>query len=517
MDLSAGQNAVTIVVTADNDSTTETYTVNVNRGVADDYGWKAVDDFDTLAGPGITNITDIWSDGTTMWVGDTIDDKVYAFTSATKARDSSEDFNNLTGVTNVGGIWSDGATMWMLDTVGDDINAFNLSTKARDGGKDFTTLVAAGNTSPAGIWSDGETMWVTDSTAGKIFAYNMDTKARDPGKDFDTLSAAGNNVPLYPWSDGSTMWVVDAADDILYAYRMADKQHVSSRNFNTLASAGNTSQRGIWSDGRTMWVAHNNLNPLNDKIYSYNMPDRANRAPTAAPSSVTMNANTTYTFVADDFNFADSDAEDALEKVKIVTLPNSGSLTLSGAAVIFQQEITRADIDSGYLQYTPPTNAIGNPHTSFRFKVNDGEAESADDYRMNVRVGDFSSVVDPDERATYGDPLKGVIAVNSGWQPYRLETRTAEDWFGVTLERNKRYFIRINTPENSRRPRLALCYTGSTGTSTQGTSTYTVPAKTAAGVRGVGPAPGTARSRSGPAMKATPPAGITSMSMPRTA
>ena len=87
-----------------------------------------------------------------------------------------------------------------------------------------------------------------------------------------------------------------------------------------------------------MWVAQDNFNPLNDKIYSYNMPDRANRAPTAAPSSVTMDANTTYTFVADDFNFADpdSDAEDALEKVKIVTLPNSGSLTLSGAAVIFR-------------------------------------------------------------------------------------------------------------------------------------------------------------------------------------
>ena len=90
--------------------------------------------------------------------------------------------------------------------------------------------------------------------------------------------------------------------------------------------------------------------------------------------------------------------------------------------------------------------------------MNDGEAESADDYRMNVRVGDFSSVVDPDERGTYGDPLKGAIQVNSGWQPYTLETRTAEDWFGVTLERNKRYFIRINTPENSRRPRLSAMY-----------------------------------------------------------
>ena len=107
-----------------------------------------------------------------------------------------------------------------------------------------------------------------------------------------------------------------------------------------------------------MWVAHNNLNPLNDKIYSYNMPDRANRAPTAAPSSVTMNANTTYTFVADDFNFADSDAEDALEKVKIVTLPNSGSLTLSGAAVSFEQEIA----SSRHRQRLPAIHAANRCH-----------------------------------------------------------------------------------------------------------------------------------------------------------
>ena len=136
VDLSAGQNAVTIVVTADNDSTTETYTVNVNRGVADDYGWKAVDDFDTLTGAGATNINGIWSDGTTMWVADQVDDKIYAFTSATKARDSSEDFDTLTGVTNVWDIWSDGATMWMLDSSDNEIRRLqpdHKGTRKREG------------------------------------------------------------------------------------------------------------------------------------------------------------------------------------------------------------------------------------------------------------------------------------------------------------------------------------------------------------------------------------------------
>ena len=138
-------------------------------------------------------------------------------------------------------------------------------------------------------------MWVTDFTADKIFAYNMDTKARDPGKDFDTLS---QQATTSPYISGRTAppCGLSTEDGILYAYRMADKQYVPSRNFNTLASAGNTSPRGIWSDGSTMWVS----DPADDKIYSYNM---ANSAPTAADSSVT--ATGPYTFVADDFNFAD--------------------------------------------------------------------------------------------------------------------------------------------------------------------------------------------------------------------
>ena len=52
VDLSAGRNAVTVTVTSQDGSTTETYTVSVNRGVSDDYGWKAVDDLDGLIAAG---------------------------------------------------------------------------------------------------------------------------------------------------------------------------------------------------------------------------------------------------------------------------------------------------------------------------------------------------------------------------------------------------------------------------------------------------------------------------------
>ena len=51
-------------------------------------------DFDTLASADNTNPRGIWSDGTTMWVADYIDDKIYAYSMATKARDSAKDFNH---------------------------------------------------------------------------------------------------------------------------------------------------------------------------------------------------------------------------------------------------------------------------------------------------------------------------------------------------------------------------------------------------------------------------------------
>ena len=52
--------------------------------------------------------------------------------------------------------------MWVADIVDEKIYAYSMSTKARDSAKDFDTLKAAGNTDPQGIWSDGTTMWVVN-------------------------------------------------------------------------------------------------------------------------------------------------------------------------------------------------------------------------------------------------------------------------------------------------------------------------------------------------------------------
>ena len=228
-------------------------------------------DFETLTAAGNNHPEGIWSDGTTMWVGDTADDKIYAYNLATKARDAGKDFNTLidAGNNNPEGIWSDRTTMWVVDNVDDKIYAYDMATKARDTGKDFSTLPDADGF-PDHIWSDRTTMWVTDPLGqqAKIYAYNLGTKARDAGKDFNTLFDAGNSRPEGIWSDGTTMWVADIFDDKIYAYNLGTKARDAGKDFNTLAGAGNNVPSGLWSDEATIWVG----DYADGKIYAYNMP-----------------------------------------------------------------------------------------------------------------------------------------------------------------------------------------------------------------------------------------------------
>ena len=281
VNLSDGRNEVTITVTAEDTTTTGTYTVSINRGVTDAFGWKASDDFDGLITAENNRPRGMWSDGTTMWVTDWIDIKIYAYDMTTKAHDASKDFDTLdaAGNDNPRGIWSDGTTVWVSDYSDEKLYAYDMTTKAHDVSKDFDTA----NLLPTGIWSDGTTMWVAAQVPAKIYAYDMSTKARDADKDFDTLEAAGNNYPGGIWSNNITMWVAEEDDEKLYAYNMASKARDADKDFNTLNAAGNGETGGIWANTNTMWAS----DTIDYKIYSYNMPLIAPNTPAAGTPAVT--------------------------------------------------------------------------------------------------------------------------------------------------------------------------------------------------------------------------------------
>ena len=265
--LSAGWNTVTITVIAENGSDEQDYTVNVNRGVTDNYGWNAGQDLDGLITAENQGPSGIWGNGATFWVSDVEDDKLYAY-NADGTRDASQDFNTLAAAqnTNPAGIWSNGVTMWVADNSSGRLFAYRMSDKQRDSAKDFTNL-ATGNGAPSDLWSDGTTMWVSDLNTDQIFAYRMSDQQPDATRGFTSLDADSES-PGGIWSDGLTMWVGDYGDDKLYAYDMTSRARLESRDFNALEAARNGQPEGIWSDGTTMWVADYN----DQKVYAYNMP-----------------------------------------------------------------------------------------------------------------------------------------------------------------------------------------------------------------------------------------------------
>ncbi len=221
------------------------------------------------------NPNGMFSDGTTLWVSDVDDNKIYAYDLANGSRDASQDFDTLAAAGNNDpfGLWSDGTNMWVVNfTSGGSIKiyAYDLATKERDESKDFNDLTNAGtgNDIPTGLWSDGTTIWVSDFNDNKIYAYGLANKTRDASKDFDTLNAAGNTAPVDLWSDGTTMWVSDTNRYKIYAYDLSSKNRDVSKEPGSLLDAGETIRpTGIWSDGNTMWVSAASFN----KVYTYNL------------------------------------------------------------------------------------------------------------------------------------------------------------------------------------------------------------------------------------------------------
>ena len=152
--------------------------------------------------------TGVWSNGTTAWVADVGDDKLFAYTLETGARDTSAEFGLHSDNGDPRGMWSDGTTVWVSDRDDDKLFAYTLATGARDTSKEFS--LDSGNSNPWGVWSDGTTVWVSDRDDDKLFAYTLATGTRDTSKEFSLDS--GNDQVRGIWSNGTTMWAVDQTD-----------------------------------------------------------------------------------------------------------------------------------------------------------------------------------------------------------------------------------------------------------------------------------------------------------------
>ena len=194
------------------------------------------------------------------------------------------------------------------------------------------------------------------------------------------------------------------------------------------------------SNQNDLWITFN----WDSTVFKVQINER-NTAPTSADKTVSTDEDTPYTFAADDFEFADANAGSgtyvgsALDHVKITTLPGKGILWLDVDGsdadvdgdgddddVIASDELDVLEVPPDKLTYTPPLNANGNAFTTFDFKVNDSQDDSAE-HTVTINVTAVNDVpVATDDAVTTNEDMAvdiDVIANDSDVETSQADLR----------------------------------------------------------------------------------------------
>ena len=136
VDLGVGETTFQVKVTRG--SASKTYTVVMERDSPWVHGWTPTKDINGLFGEDNTGARGVASNGTTTWVGNYDENKLYAYANATGVRDSAKDIM-LDAISrhNIQGLWTDNTTIWVAGLGGKKVFAYTLSSKARDEDKEF--------------------------------------------------------------------------------------------------------------------------------------------------------------------------------------------------------------------------------------------------------------------------------------------------------------------------------------------------------------------------------------------
>ncbi len=245
-----------------------------------------------------------WGNANTIWVlndGSDPNNDILAYKRTPEGdfgtRDSSKDIDlDASGNHSGKGVWSDGTTMFVVDESDEKVYAYHLSTGARDEASEFDLDPA--NDDGWGIWGNTDTFWVANDGSdeeNKILAYKRTPETeygeRDSAKDIP-LNAAGNQDARGIWSDGETMWVVDDDDDRLYAYHLASGGRLPSSDV-VLLDEADGGPRGLWGEEGTLWVAHDDGGT--SKGYGYYPPQLGSRVSLISLRTATATSATVRT------------------------------------------------------------------------------------------------------------------------------------------------------------------------------------------------------------------------------
>ena len=383
-----GSNTITIVVTAEDGNTTESYTVTVTRAASGAY-----DGTPQLAGANAAP-WGIWGNADTLWVSDQADKKLYAYRRSDGSRVAARDIDiggELTGASRrTYGIWSDGTRMWVADASAGALLAYGVSDGARQSGRDVALAEDANDYAndheqPRGVGSDGTTLWVADLRTGalhdKLYAYGVSNGVRQSGREFDLAKSTeyantnDNSNPAGVWTDGTTLWVADDYDAKIYAYAVSGGARVSEVSGGSTVypkdvtlDGENETPAGIWSDGVRLWV----VDRVVGKLYAYDLPGAV------ASDDVTLSALTlsgvtlSPSFASGTYGYTASVAN-SVESTTVTATP-----THAGAS----REITPADADANAAGHQVNLTAGGD--TVITAEVTAQDKMTTKTYRVTV-------------------------------------------------------------------------------------------------------------------------------------
>ncbi|WP_446830451.1 fibronectin type III domain-containing protein [Candidatus Foliamicus sp.] len=384
---SATETAAT--VTVDNDANTITLSgvaagsSEITVTAADGNGGTVNDTFTlTVTAAPPTNTPPTASDNTVT----TDEDTAYTFDAADfnfSDVDSGDTLSSvkITGLETAGALQLSGADVTQDQVItAADIDADNLT---------FTPAANA-NGDPYATFQFSVNDGTDDSTASYTMTIDV-----TPVNDAPTVAnaigartvAAGSNLTVALETSGSEVFNDVDGDTLTYSATSATETAATvtvDNDANTITLNGVAAGTSVI----TVTAADGNGGSVSDTftLTVTSDPGPTNTPPTASDDTVTTDEDTAYTFDAADFNFSDADTGDTLASVKITGLETAGALQLSGADVTQGQVITAADIDGDNLTFTPAANANGDPYATFRFSVNDGEADSTASYTMTIDV-----------------------------------------------------------------------------------------------------------------------------------
>ena len=467
----------------------QTYVLTVERDSAEVWGWTPTQDYNYLTA-GNNSIRGMWSNADTLYVSHLLDKKIYAYDLENGSRDSGKDITLPTAEGSAEvlnqhsrGLWSDGTTLWAVDQVDEILYAYTLSTGDHDADKDID-LSFPSRESAIDVWSDGTTIWVSDTSDAILYAYKLDINddgtsgadfgARDEDKDIALTSA--NNDPTGIWSDGETMWVADWFGRRAYAYALEDGVRKADQEFELGAGP-----RALWSDGVSMLA----MTSTGKKIYSYRMPaavlpmlsvwsletnEGIGMAPITLVLSAAAAADVTVTCTASLESGDTAEADDLALGTTTGTVSagqTTGScpvalvndttdeegetftVTLSDVSSNAQLDITSASVTIGDND-DPPTLSVndvsGTEGTSLTFTVT-LSAES----EKTVTVDYATSEADPQSAVSGTDftAASGKLTFSPGDPGDTTKTITVTTTEDTTVESSETFTLTLSNPTNA--------------------------------------------------------------------